>query len=53
MQDETYQAVFCVQLFLELGFGEIRGNTALANQHALQMNVDFGRIESYAGIAGC
>src|SRR5580658_818508 len=45
MQYKTYQALFIIQFFLELGFREIRGHTALANQHALQMNVNFGRIE--------
>src|SRR5579863_4221226 len=36
MQDESYQALLCVQLFLEVRFGEIRGNrksTRLNSSH--------------------
>src|SRR5258707_15502284 len=39
MQQHLYQAFLVVQFFLELRFGEIRGNAPLANQYALQMDI--------------
>src|ERR1700691_4857130 len=52
VQDETDQALPLVQLFFEIGLGEIRSQTATAHRHVLEIDVYFARVKRHAGVPG-
>src|SRR5579871_1839463 len=51
MQDDLDQALGFIELAFQLGFREIGGETGAAHGRPLQINIDFRRIERYAGVA--
>src|ERR1700722_2369284 len=50
VQGETDQALLLVELFLEIGLGEIRSQPAPAHRHVLEIDIHFARIKRHAGI---